>query len=118
MCQRAAYRSVHLRHATQAVCILNPRIVGDMRLTDLAVFHQGQKMFGRGFLPRMRSCVLQTEIECNRRAFHCFETHRAGDIGYPRKALCTQERQSAYRVHGLRAVEQRQAFLRFEFQRI
>ena len=89
MCQRAAHRPVHLGHATQAVCVLHSRIAGEMRLADFAVFHQRQKMFGHGFLARMRPRILQPQIECNGRAFERFETHRAGHIGHACEALCT-----------------------------
>ena len=95
MCQRAAHRPVHLGHATQAVCVLDPGVIGEMRLTDLAVFHQRQEMFGHGYLARMRPGVLQTGIECGWRAFERFETHRAGYIGHARETLRTQERQPA-----------------------
>ena len=88
-----------------------------MRLANLATFHQRQKMFGHGFLARMRTRVLQTRIECSGRAFERFETHRAGHIGDACQALRTQDRQSADRVHGLRAIEQGQTFLRFQFDR-
>jgi hypothetical protein len=61
-----------------------------MRLTDFAIFHQGQKMFGHGFLARVRTRVLQTAIECNGRAFERFKTHRAGHIGHACEALPAQ----------------------------
>jgi hypothetical protein len=89
MAQRAAHRAVYLGHATQAVCVLHSWIVSEVRLTNLAIFHQGQKMFGHGFLARMRPRVLQTGIECNGRAFERFETHRAGHISHACEALCT-----------------------------
>ena len=34
-----ANRSMHLRHATQAVCILDARVVGEMRLANFAAVH-------------------------------------------------------------------------------
>jgi hypothetical protein len=50
MRQRTTHCPVHLGHATQAICVLNSRIIREMRLTDLAAFHQRQKMRGYGFL--------------------------------------------------------------------
>src|SRR2546423_1967793 len=53
MTEYAAYRAVHLRHASQTVRILHARIVFEMRLTDLAALQERQKMFSRRFLARV-----------------------------------------------------------------
>ena len=118
MGERAAHSAVHLRHTTQTIRILHPRIVRKMRLADLAVFHKGQKMFGGGFLARMRPRILQARIECDRRAFERFQTHRAGHIRHASEALRTQKRKAADRVHRLRAVEQGETFLGFELREV
>src|SRR5438445_6450720 len=58
MCQRAADCSVHLRHATQAVCVLDAWITLEMRLANFTALHKRQKMFGYGFLARVRTRVV------------------------------------------------------------
>ena len=117
MCQRAAHRPVHLGHATQAVCVLHARVVSEMRLTNLAVLHEQQKVLGRGFLARVRTRVLQTGIECDGCAFERFETHRPGHICHACEALRARKRQPSDRMHRLGAVQQRQAFLYFQLHR-
>src|SRR6266403_5019649 len=77
MRQRAARGTVHLRHTTQAVGVLDTRIVLEMRLANLASFQNHQQMFGRRSLSRMRPRVLQPRIERGRGAFQRLETHRA-----------------------------------------
>jgi len=41
--ERAAYSAVHLRHATQAVGVLDARIIFKMRFSDLAVASNSRK---------------------------------------------------------------------------
>src|ERR1051325_3183420 len=44
MSTRPANRTVNLRHAAQAICILNTRITGQMRPSDFTVTHQFGEM--------------------------------------------------------------------------
>src|ERR1051326_7153193 len=104
MGQCAADRSVHLRHATQTVRILNARITLDMRLANFAAFHQREEMFGYLFLTGVRTRILKPRIEGDRCTFQGFETHGAGSVRDAREAFRAQKRQSTDGMHRLGAM--------------
>src|SRR5947199_4551694 len=117
MIQGAANRAVHLRHATQTVSVLDPRIVLRVRRADLAVTQERQEMSSDGLLSRMRTGAMDTRIKRDRSSFERFERHCPGDIGYPRKALRPEEREASDGVHCLGAIEQGEALFGFEIYR-
>ena len=116
MIEHAAHRAMHLRHAAQAIRILHPRIVQPMRLADLALLHQRPQMRRRGDLPRMRPRLMDARIERRRGAPQSFQRHSPRQIEEPHHALRSKKAQPANRSHRLRAVQQRQPFLRLQLQ--
>ena len=62
----------------------------------------------------MRARGVDALVEGGRRAAQRFERHGAGEVGEPGDALGAAEGERADRGHGLRAVEEGEAFLGFE----
>ena len=115
--KRVANRTVHLWHTAQAVRVLNSRIVRAMRLPNLAAVEQCRQMPGRDCLSAMGPCLLDARIESGRCATQRLQRHRAGNVGDPDETLCIVKRQRSHGSHGLRAIQQRETFFRFEPQR-
>src|SRR5205823_10939177 len=118
MRQCAADCTVYLRYATQAVDILNSRIVFEMRFSNLTSFKDRQQMFGNRLLCGVRSRLLQTQIERGRSAFKGFEAHCAGNVGDTSESCGTLKSESAHSMHRLRAVKQGESLFCFETLRL
>src|SRR5262249_48991333 len=74
-------------------------------------------MLSDHFLARVRTCILQPQIESGGRTLQRLESHRAGDVSDTSETLRTQKSEATDGMHGLRTVQQCQAFFRFELER-
>src|SRR5262245_55031764 len=104
MRQRAAHRTVNLRHATQAIGVLNTRIVLEMRLPNFASLQKFQQMFCRCSLSRMWPGVLQTSIKRRGSTLERLEAHGTRNIRETGKPFRAKKCKSACCMHGLGAV--------------
>ena len=68
MIEYAPHRSVHLRHAAQAISVLHPRIVLAVRFANLRAFQQLHQMLCGGNLPGVRPCLVNARVEGGRSA--------------------------------------------------
>ena len=103
--QGVTRRAVHLRHATETIGILNSRIIFTMRFANFALPNQRTQVFGNRNLPRMRSRLLNPQIERARRPHQTLEGHGAGNISHPREPFRTKKGEAADRVHRLGAIQ-------------
>ncbi len=111
-------RAHHLRLAAQAVRILHAHIVVAVRIADRRAVHQFAQRSGGGDLPVLAAQGVDARIERGVRALGRFGGQRAGDQRGMEHALDLE--QPGQRVGGgkLGAVEQRQAFLGAQRQRL
>jgi hypothetical protein len=108
--QGIARGAVNLRHASQAVGVLDAVLrIGPMRRPDLAVGQQRTKVAGRCHLAGMRPRRDQLLGEGGARAEHGLQAHGPHHVGGERESqrVVVGERPDAR--HELRAVQQRQA---------
>ena len=110
MRQNTAHGTMHLWHTTDAVGVLNPRIIFSVRFSNLAVLQERIQMSGDRFLSLVRSGVVQPRIKRCRRVTQTFERHCPSNIGNARKAFRARDRQSTNCVHRLSPVQQRETF--------
>ena len=83
-----------------------------MRLANLAVGEQLAQQRRRRRLTELAAHVLNARIERDGRAEQRFERHRAGDVRRAPEPVRVDERERADRGVRLRAVDQREPFLR------
>src|SRR2546423_9120147 len=88
---RVEHRSVHLRHASQTVRILYPRITVPMRLTNLAVGKQLALQRRRCCLPELSAILMYELIERDGRTEQRLERHRAGDVRESAEAIALDD---------------------------
>ena len=115
--EHVADRAMHLRHAAQAVGILNPRVVGAVRFANLAALEQCREMPGRGYLAAMRPRILNAGVEGHGSATQRLQRHCSGNIRQPDKRLRIVERQRSNGRHRLGAVQESKTFFGFKPQR-
>ena len=117
--QRVASGAVDLRHASEAVGVLHAVLgIGAMGRPDLAVRQQRAQVPGRCDLPRMRARGDQLLREGGAGAEHRLEAHRADDVGGQRQPNGVVVSERANPGHELGPVEQRQAFLCLQLDRL
>ena len=87
MSENAAHCAVHLWDTTDAVGVLNARIILTMRFANLASLQKRIQMTRDRFLSWMRSRVVQSWIKRRRRVAQTFERRRASNIGNIRQAF-------------------------------
>ena len=75
-------------------------------------------MSGRTDLTAMRTGCVDALVECGWRAAQGFERHRTGEVEKLGDAEGAVERERSGCSHGLRAVEEGEAFLGFERERL
>ena len=117
MIERAAHRSVHLRHAAQAIGVLNPRIVRQVRLPDFTVPQEMTQMLRDRLLAGMGPRLVDARVKRGRRSLERFQAHRPGDVRDPRQTFGAEQGQATHRMHGLRSIQKRQPFLGLEDDR-
>jgi thiol-disulfide isomerase/thioredoxin len=115
--QGVAGRTMHLRHAAQAVGVLDLVAAGRMRRADLAAIEELAQVPGGRDLPGVRTGRDELFGEGGRGAEHRLQAHCADDVRDERQALCVVEGQRADAGHELRPVEQGEPFLGLERQR-
>ena len=86
MIECAAHRAVDLGHAAEAIRVLHPRIIREMRLADFAVPQELAQMLGDRNLSWMRARPLDARIESGRRSLQGLEAHGSGDVRHARQA--------------------------------
>ena len=118
MRERAADRAMHLRHAPQAVGILDARVILRVRRADFAFAQEREKVARDRLLPGMRPSLVDTRVECGRRALERLECHCAGHIRDARETFRAPEREAADGVHRLGAVEEGESFLGLQIRRL
>ena len=102
---------MNLRHATQAVRILDPRIMLAMRFANFTFRQQRTQMSRDLYLAGMRTGSVNSFIERGWCSLQCFQRHGAGKICQSSNAFCPQQGQASYSRHRLRAIQQREALL-------
>ena len=114
--QQVERRAHHLRLAAEAVGVLDPA-AGDMAGQDLAAVEQAGDRGGDADLPGLAAKLRNARVERLRRAFERIDRQRAGGDRGGEHALAQEQGVERQRGARLRAVDQRQAFLRAELQR-
>ena len=118
MGERAANRTMNLRHAAQTVGILHARVILLVRSADLALAQKRAQMTRNSLLPGMRSRLVDARVERGRRALERLKGHGARHIRDSREAFRAPKREPAYGVHRLRAIEECKTFLGLEMGRL
>src|SRR5439155_24541949 len=111
-------RAHHLRLATQAVGILHARIVLEVRAADLTSIEQREVMLGRIALTGMPAQLVDAGIERGVTAGRGVHGERAGGNCSGEDVLGSEEASERERRRDLRAVEERQSFLRRQLDRL
>src|SRR6266852_8465537 len=88
-----------------------------MRLADLALFEQTAQVRRGPDLSRMRASLLNALVESDVGSLEGIARHRADDVSGVNQRLRRKQHQNADSQHGLRAIDERYRFLRFEHQR-
>ena len=117
MRQRIAHRAVHLRDAAQRVRVLHPAAVA-MRFANLAAFEHLAQIRRSLHLSAVRTRFVNAFIEGRVGAFQRVAAETAQHVGGIHQRFRSQQRQRAHRQHALRAVDERDGFLRFQHQRL
>src|SRR6516162_3865970 len=83
LCSRQAFTrgTVNLRHAAETIRILNSAAV-EVRLADFTAVEKTCQAPGDVKLSWMRTRLVNSRIERDRRTFQCFERHRASQVGH------------------------------------
>ena len=115
MGERVAHRAMHLWDAAQRIGVLHAAAVA-MRLTDLALFEQTAQVRRSPDLSGMRASLLDAIVEGDIGSLEGIACHRADDVGGVDQRLRGEQHQNADGQHGLRAIDQRHRFFRFEQQ--
>src|SRR5207245_10258339 len=89
-----------------------------MRLVDRRAVEQAKDLRRAVALSLQRTQRVDLRQEGRARSLERFERQRAREVGGAREAARADEPERAERGHELRAVDQRQAFLRRELQRL
>ena len=105
-------------HAAQRVRVLDLVGRGVMAALELAVAQEMAELPGDGDLARMRPRELVGRGEGDVRAEQRLDAHRGHDRRGPHQPIGVGEQERPDRAHQLRAVEQREALLRPELQRL
>src|SRR5947209_707135 len=108
----------HLRLAAQAVRVLYARVVLEMRAADLAALHQLQIVLRHLALPGVAAQLVDARIERRIAARGRIDRERARRHRGREDILGSEEADERERRGDLRAVEERQAFLRGELDRL
>ena len=109
--QRVARRAVHLRRTPHRVGILDATAVRVGRV-DRAAVQQAHQVVGRRGLAGERTRGVDARIERMHRSLQGVDRERRGDVGRARQAFGAGQRQRQHRGRDLRAVDERQSFLR------
>ena len=117
MVERAAHCAVNLRHAAEAVGVLDAWIVREMRFPDLAVAQKMKEVLSDRLLAAMRARLMDAGVKCGRRALERFQSHRPCYVRDARESVRSEKCEPANSVHRLGAVEKSETFLRFEHNR-
>ena len=115
--EQVARRAVHLRRATKRVRVLH-LVAPAVRLDDRRALEQAQHVARRRALTAQRSQRVHLRDERVARALQRLERERARAVGGLREPPRAHERERALRGHELRAVDQRQPFLRDQPHRL
>ena len=118
MVERVAHRAVDLRHAAQRVRILDLVGVSVMAGLQPAVAEQVAQLGGHGDLARVRPGQLVRGGERHVRAEQRLDAHRRDDARGPHQPVRVGEHERADRAHHLRPVEEREALLGLEHERL
>ena len=114
--ERVADGAVDLRSAAERVSVLHAA-AGDVGLADLAAFEQIAEAAGALELAGMRPDGVDAVVEGARSAAKRIKRERANDIGGIGENLRGVEFEAADGEHGLRAVDQADAFLGVQLDR-
>ena len=104
--KRAAGGAVDLRHAAEAVGVLDAGVVVAVRFAYLAVFEEDAQVCGGGDLSAMRPGGVDALVEGDGRTAQGFERHGSGEVEELGDAEGAVERERAGCGHGLGAVEE------------
>ena len=115
--QRVRHGAQHLRRAAQRVGVLHAAAVG-VAGHDRAALEQLAQAGRDARLSRLRPHGVQARVEGRRRALEGLERQRRGDGRGREHALGVAERERARAGHEVRAVDQRQALLGLERDRL
>src|SRR5438270_3370883 len=99
MLKRASNRAVDLRHAPQAVGILDPRIIIEVRFANLALAQKMTEMVGYSLLAGVWAGLLDAGIKSGWCSFQRLETHRAGDVRDLGQPYRTKQGEAANGMH-------------------
>ena len=89
-----------------------------MDLADFAAFENARRLAALAICPGWGADFLNAGIEGAGGAFQPVERHGADEIGCVREQFGVEEREASDGQHGLRAVDERDAFLGFERERL
>ena len=118
MIERVAHRPVDLRDAAQRVRILDLVRVRVVALLEGAVAEEVAQLRGHGDLAGMRPGQLVGGGKGDVRPEQRLDAHRRGHARGARQPVRVREQQRADRAHHLGPVEQREALLGLERQRL
>jgi hypothetical protein len=117
MAHHVEHRTHHLRLAAQTVRVLHAVVVGEMRCADAAARHQGAQRVRDLDLAAVAAQRVNARIERRVGALRRVGRQCAGDQRGLEHALDRKQRRQRFGGRELRAVEQRETFLRAEHQR-
>ena len=115
--EQVAARAVHLRGAAERVRVLH-LVAPAVRLDDRRALEQRPDVRGRVALARQRPGGVDRGVEARARALERLEGLRARDVRRTRQAPGADEPERGHRGHELRAVDQCEALLRSEPDRL
>ena len=118
MGEHVAHRAVHLRRAPQAVGVLDRVVALAVARDERAAGEQPPQVAGRGQLARVRADHLDALVVGPVGAEQGLDAHRTGDVGDLDQQADLVDRQREQHLHRLGAVDQRQALLRGEHDRL
>ena len=116
--ERVAHRAVDLRDAAERVRVLHLVVVPVVAGLERAVAEEVPKLGGDGDLARMRPGELVRGGERHIRAQQGLDAHRPDDARGPDQSVRVGQDERPDRTHHLGPVEERQAFLGLERQRL
>ena len=117
MRQRVAHRAMHLRHAAQRVSILHACAI-TMRFAYGASFEQPAQIGGGRDLSGVRASAVNPLIESSVCPLERIASHRSNHVCRIDQNLRRQQGKRSHCQHRLRAINQRNRFLRLQHQRL